>query len=350
MQSVSDAKRIWSTIGAALGAEVREATTIRGLSGQDHLVEAVAVDDKTNRVIVFSAESSPRLASLMQADVQATLTNAHVLVARPVIFNLAEVMRRIINAYGSGQIDPAKIAAVIQRNSKSKKRVDQQTSSFNEKVAPFIKPLFDTAVKIKLPLSVQVMDIVEQLINIDWQAQFLKSPSLEGFLQTIFSIASMDSSELDRQLGVCPIPLYELTESDHELFVSGTELDEVRDRLKALGIYQYFFPSPDHLLLGLAHKQITNDGSLVLAAEKAPAHGHPIGAPELFSTPATLMETLEELTGRGYVAEGEFGVTITNSGREIRQNIQFRPREGLISKIAKIVSVKVDLSLKDLIK
>jgi hypothetical protein len=350
MQPPDDARRIWNTIGAALGAEVRDATTIRGLSGQDHLVQAVAVDDKTNRVILFSAEASPRLASLMQADVQATIPNAHVLVARPVIFNIAEVMRRIVGAYGSGALDPSKIAIALQKNSKNRKKVDQQTNSFNEKIGPVIKPLFETAVKVQLPLSVQVMDIVEQLINIDWQSEFLKSPSLEGFLQTIFSVANTDSSEHDRRLGVCPVPLYEFTESDYELFLSGTDLDEIRARLKTLGIYQYFFPPPDHLLLGLTDKQITENGSLVLAAEQAPAHGHPIGNPEIFSSPATLMETLEELTGQGYVAEGEFGVTITEKGREIRQNIQIRPREGLINKIARIVSIKVDLSLKDLLK
>jgi hypothetical protein len=50
---------------------------------------------------------------------------------------------------------------------------------------------------------------------------------------------------------------------------------------------------------------VTKDGSLVLAAEEAPTHGHPLGTPELFQDKATLLETLEELKGAGYVADAE---------------------------------------------
>ena len=115
-----------------------------------------------------------------------------------------------------------------------------------------------------------------------------------------------------------------------------------------IGIYQYFFPAPDQLLLGLADKQVTKDGSLVVAAEQAPTHGHPLGEPELFTDPKSLLETLEELKGIGYVGDAEFGLEITEKGRAVRQTIRVRPRESLINKISKIVSVKVDVSLKDL--
>jgi hypothetical protein len=59
---------------------------------------------------------------------------------------------------------------------------------------------------------------------------------------------------------------------------------------------------------------------------------------------------LEELTGAGYVADTEIGLEITEKGRTVRQNIKIRPRESLISKISKILSVKVDFSTKDLFK
>ena len=97
MNDELDAKRMWKSIGAAaVGVEIRQATSIRGISGQDHPVQAVGVDDKTNRVIIFSAEPNPRIAALMQTDVQATVADAHVLVARPVIFDLSEIARRIV--------------------------------------------------------------------------------------------------------------------------------------------------------------------------------------------------------------------------------------------------------------
>jgi hypothetical protein len=90
--------------------------------------------------------------------------------------------------------------------------------------------------------------------------------------------------------------------------------------------------------------------SLILAAKQAPNHEHPLGNPELLKDPATLRETLEELRRVGYVADAEFGIEITEKGRAVRQNIKIRPRESLIDKISKVLSVKVDLSLRDLFK
>jgi hypothetical protein len=51
---------------------------------------------------------------------------------------------------------------------------------------------------------------------------------------------------------------------------------------------------------------------------------------------------------RGYVVDADFGVKITSKGREVRQTIKIRPREGLISKISKLVSIKLNISAKDL--
>lgn len=342
-----DTKQIWKSLSSAIGVEMREATSIRGSSGQDHPVQAVAVDDKTNRVVIFSAEPSPRIAALMQTDVQATLPDVHVLVARPVIFDLSEIARRVAK-----QTDIHALATLLtQMSTKQKKRAQQSANDlFSAKLGPAIKPLFDTATKVRLPFSVQVLDIVEQIANVDWTSTFLKTPTTETFLSTLLSMTAIDSAAADRRLGVCPIPLYDFSEADYELLLSGKDIDELQARLKALGIYQYFFPAPDQLLLGLADNRVTEDGSLVLAAEEAPTHGHLLGAPELFQDNATLLETLEELKGAGYVADAEFGVEITDKGRAVRQNIKIRPRESLISKIAKIISVKLDISAKDIFK
>ena len=123
----------------------------------------------------------------------------------------------------------------------------------------------------------------------------------------------------------------------------------MRVRLKALGIYQYFFPPADQLLLGLADNDIKVGGSLVRAAEEAPRYGHPIGPSELFRDTATLGETLEELKGRGYIAEGEIEEVITDEGRTVRK-IKIRPSESLFSKLSKLINVKVDISTKDIFK
>jgi hypothetical protein len=341
-----DSRQIWKSISSAIDVEIREATTICGVSGQDHPVQAIAVDDKTKRVVIFSAEQSPRIASLMQVDVQATLPDVHVLVARPVVFNISEIARRVAKV-----IDIQTLAKALEpSNNKRKSRAKQNANEvFGTQIVPAVKPLFQTANRVRLPLGSQVMDIAEQIVHMDW-APFLEKPDLPGFLAALFSMTTIDSSEADRKLGICPIPLYDFSDADYELLLAGRDVTQLRARLKELGIYQYFFPAPDQLLLGLADKHVTKDGSLVLAAEEAPIHGHPLGTPEILRDNASLMETLEELKGRGYVADAEYGIEITDKGREIRQNIKIRPREGLINKLSKIVSIKIDLSLKDFFK
>ena len=48
---------------------------------------------------------------------------------------------------------------------------------------------------------------------------------------------------VDRQNGIRPLPLYELTESDWELFLSGRRIDDVEERLKGLRNFPILFPS-----------------------------------------------------------------------------------------------------------
>jgi hypothetical protein len=334
-----DTKQMWKSISSALGTEMREAMSILGLSGQDHPVQAIAVDDKTKRVVIFSAEPNPRIAALMQVDVQATLPDVHVLVARPVMFDLSDLARRIVNQLGDIQ---ALVPFFESTDEERKKKIGTE-------VGHVLKPLFDTASKVRLPVSVQLMDVIQQLISLDWGS--ITTPlAMKDVLAILFSTTTLDSAAADRRLGICPIPLYDFSEADYDLLLSGKHIDEVQARLKRLGIYQYFFPAPDQLLLGLADNRVTKYGSHVLAAEEAPAHGHPLGAPELFNSTANLLETLEELKGTGYAADTEIGLDITETGRSIRQNIKIRPREGLINKLSKILSIKVDFSSKDLLK
>jgi hypothetical protein len=343
-------RQVWKSISAALNVEMREATTIRGASGQDHPVQAIAVDDAQKRIIVFSAEPSPRIAALMQLDVRATIPDAHVIVARPVIFDLSEMTRRIVAMFGQdGTATVKDIVNAFQPKTKNKKRAQAHTDNLlDSTIVPALKPMFETASRVRLPFSTQVMDIFQQIASLDWPSQLKERPSLEGFLQLLLSTVAVDSAEPDRKLGICPIPMFGFSDADYELLLSGTDIDAVRQRLKEVGIFQYFYPPPDHLLLSLADKRIVENGSIVGAAQEAPAHGHPLGEPEIFANRATLLDTLEQLKEAGYVAEGELGITVTEKGREIRQAIQFRPREGLINKLAKIVSIKLDLSLKDL--
>lgn len=76
--------------------------------------------------------------------------------------------------------------------------------------------------------------------------------------------------------------------------------------------------------------------------------GHPFGGLEIVQEGRDLNQVIENLKAQGLAVEGEFGIELTEAGRVVRSTVAYRPREGIFSKIARIVSVKVDLSLKDL--
>src|SRR4051794_29013991 len=93
--TASDQRQIWHSFSRALDAELREAQFIPGASGLEHPVQAISVDDKGKRVIVFSSETNARTAALIQGDIQQTMPDVSILVARPVIADLSVLVRRI---------------------------------------------------------------------------------------------------------------------------------------------------------------------------------------------------------------------------------------------------------------
>jgi hypothetical protein len=92
-----DKTYFWKSFGKALGAEFREGDSITGASGIAHPMQAICVDDKSNRLILFSNEPDPRVASLIQGDIQTTIPDVSVLVARPTVYDLAAFIRSFFN-------------------------------------------------------------------------------------------------------------------------------------------------------------------------------------------------------------------------------------------------------------
>jgi len=217
----------------------------------------------------------------MQLDVQATMPDVHVIVARPIIFDISEIARRVFERIGDFNLQTV-VAALKEPNVHQ----DSTKEIMETKIGPAIKPLFDTASKVRLPVSVQLMDVIEQLMRLDWGS--ITTPvAMEDFLAILFSTTTLDSAAADRRLGICPIPLYEFSEADYNLLLSGKHIDEVQARLKRLGIYQYFFPAPDQLLLGLADNKVTKDGSHVLVAGKRPHTAIPSARPSYLTLQQT---------------------------------------------------------------
>ncbi|HEX3180772.1 MAG TPA: hypothetical protein VHR44_05885 [Beijerinckiaceae bacterium] len=81
-------------------------------------MQAISVDDKTNRVILVSAEASPRAAALMQFDIQQTMPSTNVLVARPLVVDLGQIARTLFPTAEAAQID----LSVLQKQKGRKKK------------------------------------------------------------------------------------------------------------------------------------------------------------------------------------------------------------------------------------
>jgi hypothetical protein len=221
-----NSKGFWAVFGRALRAEPRDYLTIRGLSGLDHFVEAIFVDDKSKRVIIVSAEPDPRIAALVRVDIQATFADSRVIVARPIAFDIAASARQMVQRYGLVNLP-----------------LDDPEAA--KKLISLVSPSGLTFQNITLPIANQILAAIHQLALLDWQA------IMEGFKQhppspiiPLTNLLTMDSMAVDRQHGICPLPLYEFTENDWELFLSGRRIDDIEERLKALGIFQYFSLRP----------------------------------------------------------------------------------------------------------
>lgn len=91
----------WDSLLAALRVEPREGKAIIGASGIEHQVLGIGVDDKTRRLTVISAEHDARASALVQADVQATVPDAKVLVIRPVAIDLNAISRSVLRSFGT---------------------------------------------------------------------------------------------------------------------------------------------------------------------------------------------------------------------------------------------------------
>jgi hypothetical protein len=199
-----------------------------------------------------------------------------------------------------------------------------------------------------LPTVTQIMDVIQQVSNLDWAANM---SAMRGGAQNLsISVARLrhiDNLEIDRKNGICPLPLYEFSESDWGALTGDEHLDDLRKRLKKLGIYQYFFPAPDQLALGLAERTLGQKRKMIEVIERAPDLGHPFGDLEILKDRSSIPKMLEDLRELGYVAEGEHGVEITQTGSVTRSTIKFRPQESVFQRLLNRFSMNVSVSPKD---
>lgn len=336
---------IWSAFGKAIGAELREDTDIQGVSGLTHRVDAICVDDKLERVIIISAEPNPRVAALMQVDIQQTLPNKHVIVARPIPIDLPAIARGVVSNFGTSNLDFGALSQSIEESRDREGNIPVGIEPYTTLLAPIAASFKH----LNLPPLNQILAAVQQMAMLDWreiEGQIKTNPS--SVIVPLSNLLQSDIAATDREHGICPLPLYEFTEEDWELFLSYRENEAIEEKLKALGIYQYFFPAPDQVALGLVDRRGMTVGEVNGALAATPQMGHPFSNSEL--TPdVPIREVVEQLTELGYLVEGEFGLEVTNEGTSTRASVKFRPRESIVSKIIQRFSMNLSVSPKDLL-
>ncbi|NTI16091.1 hypothetical protein G6L29_10635 [Agrobacterium rhizogenes] len=345
----ADGHTIWKAFCAALGAEYREHKEIQGTSGLIHPVQAIAVDEKRNRLIVVSAEYNPRIAALMRVDIQATLPSTRVLVARPIAIDLAHASR-LLFTNDKGELNYNKVLEIATVLTSGEKKVSQKL--LTERYGPQLSSIFEGVKRSGLPVRSHILHTIEQAASVDW-GQLKGELHSEAFglmISAVQMFQRLDNLAEDRRQGICPVPTYELTENDWELFLSGSAKDEIEQRLRALNIYQYFYPPADSVALAMVDNAIGTVEGISAALDIAASSGHEISENELLPEVADIPEMLEAFKSAGYIAEGEMSCEITPAGKSVRQSVKFRPRESLISKVIGQFSAKVNLDLKDFLK
>lgn len=329
---------LWRTFGLALGAEPRrDYLVLRGASGLDHPVQSLSVDDKGKRLIIVSGDPNPRITALMQADVQATMPSTRVLVARPVVFDLGVLARRFLPDEKSGELTFKELKARLDEVDKNRWAAGT--------LASVEKAMMNTT----LPALTQIVEMLRQLACMDWKDLFEGTTEEDGMLH-LAPLRKVDNMAVDVQHGICPVPVYEFQESDWDLFTSGVRIEEARERLKQLGVFQYFFPPADHLVLGAIDRQVANADDIATIVDSAPTLGHPLGELELVDRMSDIPTLIEEFKALGYLVESDFSFEIGPAGTTIRGNVRTRPREALLGKILNRITVNANVSLspKDL--
>lgn len=334
----------WPIFCSALRTEYREATEIHGQSGLVHPIAGLGIDEKEKRLIVISADHNPRVAALMRMDVQASLPDFKVLTARPLAVDLPFLVRQTF--YDGRNLSISKVFQFLEKLSKH----DTQEVK-KEDFADAMTGYFTRIGRSDIPAKTHLHNLIEQLSLATWPSMELDGKISLLDLATRFfdGFTTIDNMSSDRENGLCPIPTYEFTEHDWELFLSGKSVDDVTQRLQEMEVYQYFFPARDQLALGLIDRGANNADQLSCGLATAERDGHLINPNSILDNAADVHEIIEEFKRTGIVSEGEISWDLTAEGKSIRNSVRFRPSEGLVSRISKILAFRVDISLDKLL-
>jgi hypothetical protein len=332
-------RTFWKTVIRAAEAEPRDATRIPGATGIDHPVLAAGVDEGRRRLIVISGEADARLAALGQADIEAA-TGLHVIMVRPIVATLATVGQALQTVTGRPEIDLKALGELLQPSSPG-------ASALFEPV----KAIFQQFEFAKVNIAAQIFQLLQQLAKLSFHPLAPSDPSNPSatlILRDLDKLAASDPTAEDRAFGVCPFPLFRLSAEYAEILQHGDDVESAQEALRRLDIFQYFFPPPDQVALAAVDRGTRDRKALEKTVAAAPTLGHPFGPNEVVATTTKIGDLIDELKERGYVAEGEVELSVTDTGKEVRSKVKFAPRESFASKLMNRISVGFNLG--DLLK
>jgi len=339
---------IWKNMSLALGAEPRDYPVVTGLSGVEHEFLSIAVDDKTNRIILVSPDPNARTVALIHVDIQAAMPDTRILIARPILFDLGVLARQVVSVIGTDQFAFSSLKPKIERLIALKQQIDRLPP---ERKSKYAKKLLGAAVagmtsaleRVTIPKTAQFIALIQQAANFDWNMMLSSAdPQRNDFVVSLKGLVDSDNLAADRRHGVCPIPLYELDEQDWKMFDSSDDITAIRDRLEGLGVYQYFFPHSDELILGFVDRGVSDPLGVERAVARSESLGHRVSGTTLVDDEQSIQNTVHALSEAGYLVEGDIGLEVSPEGRIFRSSVRFRPKESVLSKVLARLNINID--------
>jgi len=346
--------RFWESMLKAVETVPRNIKSLKGTTGLSYPIIAIGTDDSRRRVVIISGESNARSTAIAHADIQATLHSTKVIMVRPLSSNLsliAEAFSEItgLKKFGIDELEKASKLFNDMRNATEHDVIELFGESLKNKIKNYT-PISTNVASVNWASAVK--NIVDQFFLIKTHLEKTsKNGSDKGKLIIDLSrLINHDPTKEDLNLGICPIPLYNFSENQIEAFHSGFDIEKVREILKINDIFQYFFPPPDHLALGLTEIAPKSEKNLIDHLQVVPNLGHPFGRHEIISKDVSLVDLIDSLKSKDLMVEGDTGIEITEQGKSIRASVKFKPREGFLKKLSNVLSIKLDLNLRDLWK
>lgn len=331
----------WSGFFEALDLDVKNVDELQGASGIRHKILSVGVDEKLKRLVIVQDEQDARILSIVQADVQARVKDYNVLMVRPISINLSSAFQGIGFLLGGNaftQKDLAYLSVKDENNEIAKEGKERLENLIN-----FISPQVEIIQKTKPNLVSVFQEVVSQLSHLKFLQDIKENTNFSIDFQEILTYNPV---LYDNNLGICSIPLFQFSIDEAESFFKKKNHDVNKTILKKHGIYQFFYPPIDALALGFIDQEVYKPTDLIKQIENVPNYGHPFGDNELIDA-TKLNHIVDALKEKGLVVEGEFSLGITEDGTEKRMLVKFSPRESIFKRLSNIISVKIDLNIKD---